>query len=254
MKSIKVIKIGGKVIDDEHKLGVFLREFVQVKEPKILVHGGGSIASKIGEQMGLQTKLIDGRRVTDSKTLEMITMVYGGLINKRIVAKMQSLGINALGLSGADLNIISANKRPSEPIDYGWVGDISNVNTTQLSQLLKQGITPVLAPLTHNNQGNILNTNADTIASEVASALSYEYKTELLLCFEQRGVMYREKLISKMNLMLYRHLKDTGIINNGMIPKIDVGFHALRKGVDRVCIRNFCISDELKSGTILVKN
>ncbi len=252
MKSLKVIKIGGKVIDDEQKLNSFLKDFASIKGPKILVHGGGSNATKIGERLGIEAKMIDGRRITDADTLEVITMVYGGLINKKIVSKLQSLGINAVGLTGADLNIIPARKRNPEPIDFGWVGDVETVHTAWLSQFLDSGVVPVLAPLTHDQQGQMLNTNADTIASSVVAALSNDFETELLYCFEQPGVMNNGKLITVMNLLLYRYLKDGGIITDGMIPKLDLGFSALKKGV-KVSIRSFEDVAKLESGTKLVK-
>jgi acetylglutamate kinase len=254
MNAVKVIKIGGKVIDDEQKLDAFLRNFVSIKEPRVLVHGGGSIASRVGEKLGIKPNMIDGRRVTDSETLEVITMVYGGLVNKRIVAKLQSLGANALGLSGADLNIITAKKRNPKPVDFGWVGDVEKVNSEWMSKLLNENVIPVLAPLTHDGNGNMLNTNADTIASSVASALSLDFEAELMLCFEQSGVMNDGKLITEMNRLLFRYLKDGGIVTDGMIPKIDVGFQALKNGTKKVSIRSFKDVAELDSGTQLVSN
>ncbi|MAO65377.1 MAG: acetylglutamate kinase [Balneola sp.] len=254
MRSVKIIKVGGKVIGDDQKLDRFLRSFVAIKEPKVLIHGGGSIASDIGKRLGIKPKMIDGRRITDSETLEVITMVYGGLVNKNIVAKLQSLGVNAVGLSGADLNIIPAKKRNPEPVDFGWVGDVEQVNSEWISTFLNEGVMPVLAPLTHDGNGNMLNTNADTIASLVASALSAEFNTELMLCFEQSGVMNGEKLITEMNRLLYRYLKDGGIVTDGMIPKIDVGFQALKNGTKKVSIRSFEDVAKPKSGTTLISN
>lgn len=253
MSSLKVIKIGGKVIDDDQKLDAFLKAFVSIEEPKVLVHGGGSIASKMGERLGIKPNMIDGRRITDAETLEVITMVYGGLVNKKIVAKLQALGVNAVGLSGTDLNIIPAKKRNPEPIDFGWVGDVKQVNTKWLTQFLNDDVIPVLAPLTHDGKGNMLNTNADTIASSVASALSGEFETELMLCFEQKGVMNNEKLVTEMNLLLYRYLKDGGVITDGMIPKLDLGFSALKSGVKNVSIRSYEAVAESNSGTTLVQ-
>ncbi len=252
MKTLKVVKIGGKVIDDEQKLDSFLKDFASIKEPKVLVHGGGSIATKTGKRLGIKPNMIDGRRITDTESLEVITMVYGGLVNKKIVAKLQSLGINAVGLSGADLNIIPAKKRNPEPIDFGWVGDVEEVNTSWLARFLDNDVVPVLAPLTHDQQGHMLNTNADTIASSVATALSKDFESELIFCFEQPGVMNNGKLITKMNLLLYRYLKDGGVITDGMIPKLDLGFSAFKKGVE-VSIRSFEDVAKLESGTRLVK-
>lgn len=253
MSSLKVIKIGGKVIDDDQKLDAFLKAFVSIEEPKVLVHGGGSIASKMGERLGIKPNMIDGRRITDAETLEVITMVYGGLVNKKIVAKLQALAVNAVGLSGTDLNIIPAKKRNPESIDFGWVGDVKQVNTKWLTRFLNDDVIPVLAPLTHDGKGNMLNTNADTIASSVASALSDEFESELMLCFEQKGVMNDEKLVTEMNLLLYRYLKDGGVITDGMIPKIDLGFSALKSGVKNVSIRSYEAVAESNSGTTLVQ-
>ncbi|MCH2450202.1 MAG: acetylglutamate kinase [Gracilimonas sp.] len=254
MSALKVIKIGGKVIDDNQKMDTFLEAFVSIREPKVLVHGGGSIASGMSERLGIKPNVVAGRRITDTETLEVITMVYGGLVNKKIVAKLQSLGVNAVGLSGADLNIISATKRDPEPVDFGWVGDVDQVNPEWVTTFLNKGITPVLAPLTHNGSGNMLNTNADTIASSVASALSSDFETELMLCFEQTGVMNGEKLITEMNQLLYRHLRDTGVVTDGMIPKIEVGFQALKNGVRKVNIRNFEDVAKPDSGTVFISN
>ncbi|WP_020404379.1 acetylglutamate kinase [Gracilimonas tropica] len=253
MKSVKVIKVGGKVIGDDQKLDRFLKSFAAIKEPKVLIHGGGSIASDIGKRLDIKPQMIDGRRVTDAETLEVITMVYGGLVSKSIVAKLQALGVNAAGLSGADLNIIPAKKRDPEPVDFGWVGDVEDVNTNWLTQFLNADVTPVLAPLTHDGAGNMLNTNADTIASSVASALSDDFDTELMFCFEQPGVMNDKKLITEMNLLLYRHLRDSGIVTDGMIPKLDLGFEALKNGA-KVSIRSFKDVAEPESGTTLVSN
>ena len=252
MKSVKVIKVGGKVIDDDQNLDAFLASLVSIKGPKVLVHGGGSIASKMGERLGIKPNMIEGRRVTDAETLEVITMVYGGLVNKKIVAKLQALGANAVVLSVADLNIIPAKKRNPEPIDFGWVGDVEKVNTQWISEFLNGDVIPVLAPLTHDGSGHMLNTNADTIASKIASALSEDFETELMFCFEQSGVMNEDKLITELNLLLYRHLKGTGIVTEGMIPKLDLGFAALTNGVKKVSVRSFKEVYKPKSGTTLV--
>lgn len=252
MDSVKIIKIGGKVIDEEAKLDAFLKDFAAVEGPKVLVHGGGSIASDMSRRMGIEPKLTEGRRITDAATLEVITMVYGGLVSKNIVAKLQALGANAAGLSGADLNLISAHKRPAKPLDFGWVGDVDQVNTSWLRIFFEQGTIPVLAPLTHDGHGHLLNTNADTIASAVASALAKELETELMYCFEQPGVMKNEQLITEMNLLLYRHLKDSGVITDGMIPKLDLGFSALKNGVRNVSVRSYQAVHQITSGTELV--
>lgn len=251
MKSVKVIKIGGKVIDNKAKLDAFLKDLAAVEGAKILVHGGGSIASKMGERLGIKPNMKEGRRITDDDTQELITMVYGGLVNKNIVAKLQSLGVNAAGLSGADLNLIPAKKRNPEPVDFGWVGDIEKVNPDWLLEFLRNDIIPVIAPLTHDGKGNILNTNADSIASFTASALAEFARVELMLCFEQAGVMKEDIMLPALTPDLYEELKAGQVITDGMIPKLDLGFAALKKGVKHVTIRSFEAVREEKAGTEL---
>lgn len=251
MKTIHVIKIGGKVIDDEAKLDAFLKDLSTLEGTKVLVHGGGSIASKMGKRLGIKPNMKDGRRITDDDTQELVTMVYGGLVNKRIVAKLQSLNVNAVGLSGVDLNVIHAQKRTPEPIDFGWVGDIDEVNTDWLLEFLQNDVIPVLAPLTHDGKGNILNTNADSIASFTASALAEFAEVNLWLCFEQAGVMKDKVLVPALTPELYKNLKSEKVITDGMIPKLDLGFSALEKGVQHVTIRSFESLTEEKTGTEL---
>lgn len=253
MESIKVIKIGGKVAENDASLDAFLNDFVALDGAKILVHGGGVIATKIGEKLGIKTTMIDGRRVTNKETLEVATMVYGGLINKKIVAKLQALKVNAIGLTGADLNLLKSRKRDPEPIDFGWVGDIEAVNREALISLIEKDITPVLAPLTHDGNGNLLNTNADSIASKVAQELAKEFEVELLLCFDMPGVMNGEKIVSEMNLLLYRYLQGNEVVIDGMIPKLDLGFEAINNGVKNVFIKSFKDLNDRKSGTRLSK-
>lgn len=253
MSSIKVIKIGGKVIDDENKLDQFLNDFVSIEGKKILVHGGGKIASDVALKLGIDTKMIDGRRITDSEMIDVVTMVYGGLVNKKIVAKLQALNCNALGLSGADLNVIRSTKRPSEPIDFGFVGDVEEVDGAILNNLLNEGITPVIAPLTHDGNGQLLNTNADNIAGFIATELAKDQDTELDLCFDLEGVLNGEKLLTQMNLLLYRHLEGIGVIKEGMIPKLDLGFKALNAGAKKVRIVGFNWVNDPDKGTRLVK-
>ncbi|GAB5410167.1 MAG: acetylglutamate kinase [Balneolaceae bacterium] len=253
MKSIKVIKIGGKVAENDEHLDAFLKDFVALNGAKILVHGGGIVATKIGEKLGIETTMIEGRRVTDKETLEVATMVYGGLINKKIVGRLQALGVNAAGFTGADMNLIQSKKRNPEPIDFGWVGDIEFVNLHGLKSLLGQEITPILAPLTHDGKGHLLNTNADSIASKVAQELAKEFEVELKLCFDMAGVLNEEKLITEMNLLLFRYLEGNGIIKDGMIPKLDLGFEALNNGVKEVTIQSFKSLKESNSGTRLSK-
>lgn len=229
-ESLKVIKIGGKVAEDEGQLQKFLHDFNEIEGKKILVHGGGVTATQIEKKLGIESQMIEGRRVTSKESLDVITMVYGGLINKKLVAKLQALGSNALGLSGADLNIIQAQKRNVEPIDFGFVGDIEKVNSEALKDLLEKNVIPVLAPLTHNMKGDLLNTNADSIAAFVAASLVEEYNTELVLCFEGEGVMNNGKLVTRMNKLLFRYLEGHEIIKDGMIPKIELGLAAYQKG------------------------
>lgn len=189
MDKLTIIKVGGKIVEEEQSLRQLLKDFSQIEGYKVLVHGGGRSATKLAEKLGIESRMVNGRRVTDRDTLEIVTMVYGGLVNKNIVAGLQALGVNALGLTGADMNIIRSEKRPVKEVDYGFVGDVKEVNTETLSSLIQQGIVPILAPLTHDKEGNILNTNADTIAGETAKALALKFDVTLIYCFEKRGVL-----------------------------------------------------------------
>ena len=242
-----IVKIGGKVIDDETSLDSFLQDFARLNGPKILVHGGGKIASDLGKKMGIEPVYHEGRRITDLPTLDLVTMVYGGLVNKKIVAKLQSLGENALGLTGADGNLLPAHKRPVRDIDYGYAGDIeaNEVNGPAIASLLDAGFTLVLSALTHDQQGHMLNTNADTIASVVAGGLSMQTNYEvdsLVYCFEQPGVLEdfeTKKVIGHIDLAKYQSLKNQGVISEGMIPKMDNAFNALKVGVKEVKIGHF---------------
>jgi len=240
MNKMYVIKIGGRVIDDDALLSEFLDQFVQIEEPKILVHGGGSQATAVARAMGIDVKMTNGRRITDADTLEIVTMVYGGLINKTLVAQIQKRGCNAIGLSGADGNIIRAHKRESHPVDYGHVGDIDQVHTDTLETFLDNGLTTVIAPLTHDGNGALLNTNADTIAAMIATAFTTKYEVELITCFEQAGVMEsRDEMQSVLHELSYEYftaLKNAGHVTDGMIPKIETGFQALESGVSDVKI------------------
>ena len=240
MNKLNIIKIGGNVIEDSKLLDSFLKDFANIKEYKILVHGGGKGASKLAEKLGVNTNIIDGRRITDSSNLEIITMVYGGKINKFIVAKLQGLNCNAIGVSGADCNSITAVKRPIKEIDYGFVGDIDKINTNLFKLLLENKITPVCCAISHDGKGQLLNTNADTIASVLAIELSKLYCVSLLYCFEKKGVLNIEKSDQKILELItptsYTNLKSKGVINSGMIPKIDNCFNALKSGVKIVKI------------------
>ena len=245
-----IIKIGGNVIDKEANLISFLDDFSKIDSKKILVHGGGKIATALGDKLNIQSKYIDGRRITDDETIDLVTMVYGGLVNKKIVAKLQSMQCNAIGITGADANLIPAKKRPIKEVDFGWVGDVSaeSINTDTWSLFLKNGLIPVAAPLTHDNNGHILNTNADTIASVTAVALSALYDVTLVFCFEKNGVLLdvndEDSVISKLTFNDYFSLKKSNKLFEGILPKIDNSFDAIDKGVKEVIIGN---SSELTS-------
>jgi acetylglutamate kinase len=249
-KSLYVIKIGGNVIDNSENLHRFLKDFTALPGYKVLVHGGGKVATQLSETLGITPKLVDGRRITDIETLRVVTMVYGGLINKNIVAQLQRYGNNAIGLTGADGDSIRAKKRPVKTIDYGFVGDLDgeSVRTQNLVQLLDAGFTPVFCALTHDGEGQLLNTNADTIASALAVALATVYKTTLIYCFEKKGVLKdindENSLIRQINPSSYTELKEQQIIHSGMLPKLDNAFAAIACGVDGVVIGH---SDDLSN-------
>lgn len=250
MEKLYVIKIGGGVIDHEEQLNNFLSDFNRLKGHKILVHGGGKIATKTAEQMGYQSILREGRRITDTNMLKVVTMIYGGLINKNMVSSLQALGTNAIGLTGADGNLIKAVKRPIvNDIDFGWVGDPTYVNVPLLKSLLDNGLVPIIAPLTHDDDGNILNTNADTLASVIASHLVESYEVDLVYGFEFPGVLEQiddpTSIVSNVNEITYSGLKEQGIINQGMIPKMDNCFEALKAGVNSVKIMSYSQIHEL---------
>ncbi len=240
MKTLKIIKIGGSIIDSSEALASFLNQFAKLKGQKLLVHGGGKLATKLAKQMDVPVKMNDGRRITDAETLDIITMVYAGKINKNIVAQLQSHQCNAIGFSGADGNTIVSEKRPPQPIDYGFVGDVKHVNTEALNLLLSHNITPVFCAITHNENGQLLNTNADTIASELAIGLGSIYNTELYYCFEKNGVLEDiendASVIENINTESYKTLKANNIIFEGMLPKLDNCFHAIHHNVQKVCI------------------
>lgn len=262
MKKLYILKLGGNIIDDPIRLDHFLEDFAKLPGPKILVHGGGKVATDLSQILGIDPKMINGRRVTDAETLKVVTMVYGGLINKNIVAKLQSSGCDAIGLSGADAGIIPARKRNILPYDYGFVGDITpdEINSDRITSLLDLGLTPVIAPLTHDRRGSLLNTNADTIASSLAVALSERYETHLLYCFEKAGVLENvqaeDSIIPSLSAEHYMSLKEQGKIAGGMLPKLDTAFGAIEKGVSFVWIGHAeqvysFIRDHENSGTRL---
>lgn len=237
---IKVVKVGGGIIENENDLATFLKSFAEIDGPKVLVHGGGRLATKMAEKLGYPTKMVEGRRVTDENMLEVVTMVYGGLANKKIVAQLQSVGVNAIGLSGADGNLIAAHKRPVKEVDYGWVGDIDAINTDLLLNLINSGFVPVIAPLSHNGEGKMLNTNADTIASTVSRALASKSNVQLILGFELDGVLRdfndKSSVIKKITPALFEQYKNEGIISDGMIPKLSNALDAVKDGVASVKI------------------
>lgn len=242
MKKLSVVKIGGNVIDNSEKLNQFLLDFTALPGDKILIHGGGKIATELGTSLGIEAKMVEGRRITDIETLRIVTMVYAGLINKNMVAQLQAKGSNAIGLTGADGNIIKAVKRPVKDIDYGFVGDLdeSSVSSDTLDSLLRAGLIPVLCAITHDGQSQLLNTNADTIASAVAVAMSSLYDTSLIYCFEKRGVMKDidddQSLVPLIRMDEFETLKAEGIVSGGMIPKLHNAFEAIKSGVSAVYI------------------
>jgi len=239
-QSVSIIKIGGNIIDNPIELTAFLADFAALEGNTILVHGGGKSATKLAQSMGLTPQMIDGRRITDVPMLEVVVGVYAGQINKEVVAKLQSKGSNAMGFSGADGNLIQSDKRNHPTIDYGFVGDVKKVNTNLLASLLDHGITPVICAITHDGKGQLLNTNADTIASELAIALSAQFETSLTYCFEKPGVLYDAEddtsVIEVINPELYDQLKTKQAIHSGMIPKLDNCFNSLSKGVKQIKI------------------
>ncbi|MRI01816.1 acetylglutamate kinase [Kriegella sp. EG-1] len=241
-EKLSIIKIGGNVIENEEELSKFLTSFSQLKGFKILVHGGGKLATQLANQLGIESKMFQGRRITDADSLKIITMVYAGLTNKNIVAKLQSNNCNAIGLSGADGNIIKAHKRPVRDIDFGFVGDIENVDASIIDQLLTINLTPVFCAMSHNKHGQLLNTNADTIASEIAIAMSTIYETTLYYCFEKKGVLMDvnddNSVVTEINSESYKQLLFDDVIADGMLPKMENCFHALKNNVKKVCIGN----------------
>lgn len=241
MRNITVIKVGGAIVEDEARLNDLLCRFASIDGPKVLVHGGGRRATKVAAALGIETKMVDGRRVTDADMLEVVTMVYGGLVNKNVVAQLQARGVNALGLTGADMNVILSHRRPlRNGVDYGFVGDVDQVDGQALTSLLERGVIPVMAPLTHDGKGSLLNTNADTIAAETAKALTPYFDVTLVYCFEKAGVLANpdddNSVIPVITKTDFATLAADGTISGGMKPKIENALAAVEKGVRRVII------------------
>lgn len=256
MEKLTIIKVGGKIVEEENTLKQLLERFSKIEGKKVLVHGGGRSATALATKLGIESKMVDGRRITDAETLKVVTMVYAGLVNKNIVANLQSLGLNALGLTGADMNYMRSDKRPVKTVDYGFVGDVKEVNASLLADLISKDVVPVLAPLTHDKKGNLLNTNADTIAGEAAKALAQYFDVTLTYCFEKKGVLRDENdddsVIAEINPQLFQEYVEKGIIQGGMIPKLENSFAAINAGVSKVVITK---ADELgnNSGTVITK-
>ena len=253
-QSLIIVKVGGAIVEQPDTLARLLKDFKTIPGYRILVHGGGRSATAMSARLGIESRMVDGRRITDEETLKVVTMVYGGLVNKSIVAGLQAAGISAIGLTGADGNVMTAVKRPVKDIDYGFVGDVTSVNASFLANLLEQGIVPVLAPLTHDGHGQMLNTNADTIAAEAAKALAPYFKVTLVYCFEKPGVLLHpdddNSVIPYISFYDFPRLVDDGTISGGMIPKIQNAFNALNAGVSSVLITSASSLDTMEGTTI----
>ena len=256
-EKLTVIKVGGKIVEEEATLNQLLADFSAIEGYKVLVHGGGRSATKLAAQLGIESKMVNGRRITDAETLKVVTMVYGGLVNKNIVAGLQAKGVNAMGLTGADMNVIRSVKRPVKDVDYGFVGDVEEVNAGLLADLIRRGVVPVMAPLTHDGQGCMLNTNADTIAGETAKALAQLFDVTLVYCFEKKGVLSDadddDSVIPVITPELFKEYVDKGIILGGMIPKLENSFSAIEAGVSQVVITLASVIHQQGCGTVIKK-
>lgn len=254
-EKLTIVKVGGKIVEEPETLAALLRDFSSIDGYKMLVHGGGRSATKVAAQLGIETTMVDGRRVTDTEMLNVVTMVYGGLVNKNIVAGLQGNGVNALGMTGADMNIIRSEKRPVKTVDYGWVGDVKEVNGVALASLIKSGVVPVIAPLTHDKAGHMLNTNADTMAGECAKGLAEIFDVHLVFCFEKAGVLRDENddnsVVTEIDRATYAQLLEDGIVSGGMIPKLDNAFEAISSGVSEVIITKASALNDLSLGSHL---
>lgn len=241
-EKLSIVKIGGNIIEDDAALNAFLKLFSKLEGKKILVHGGGKRATHIASKLGIESQMLNGRRVTDAETLEVITMVYGGLVNKNVVAKLQALNIDAIGLTGADVNSITSDKRPVKNIDFGFVGDVKKVAYNSIDKLIKADFTPVFCAITHDGKGQLLNTNADTITSQVAIGMSRLYETSIYYCFELNGVLKdindKNSVIKHINSKRYKELLSEGVIADGMLPKLENCFDALNNGVSTINMGN----------------
>ncbi len=256
-EKLTLIKVGGAIVEDEAQLNSLLQHFTAIEGRKVLVHGGGRRATQVAAQLGIESKMVNGRRITDAEMLQVVTMVYGGLVNKNLVAKLQAQGVNALGLTGADMDVLRSHRRPiKNGVDYGFVGDVDKADGARLQQLIEQGITPIMAPLTHDGAGNILNTNADTIAAETAKALAPYYDVTLIFCFEKAGVLADanddSSVIPAINHEDFSRYVADGTISGGMIPKIENALAAVDAGVERVII-TLANAIDGKHGTVISK-
>lgn len=255
MEKVTIVKVGGAIVEDNEQLAQLLTDFAAIPGKKVLVHGGGRRATKVAAALGIESKMVNGRRITDAQMLEVVTMVYGGLVNKNLVAKLQAKGVNALGLTGADMDVIHSHKRPvKDGVDFGYVGDVERANGKMLQALIQEGITPVMAPLTHDGNGNILNTNADTIASETAKALAPYYDVTLIYSFEKKGVLSNpdddNSVIPVITRSDFEKYQADGTIGGGMIPKIENALAAVDAGVKEVIITPATAIDG-KQGTVI---
>lgn len=255
MEKVTIVKVGGAIVEDNEQLAQLLTDFAAIPGKKVLVHGGGRRATKVAAALGIESKMVNGRRITDAQMLEVVTMVYGGLVNKNLVAKLQAKGVNALGLTGADMDVIHSHKRPvKDGVDFGYVGDVERANGKMLQTLIQEGITPVMAPLTHDGNGNILNTNADTIASETAKALAPYYDVTLIYSFEKKGVLSNpdddNSVIPVITRSDFEKYQTDGTIGGGMIPKIENALAAVDAGVKEVII-TLATAIDGKQGTVI---
>lgn len=256
-EKLTLIKVGGKIVEEEATLQALLSDFAAIEGRKVLVHGGGRSATKLAARLDIESQMVNGRRITDAETLKIVTMVYGGLVNKNIVARLQACGVNALGLTGADMDVIRSVKRPVKDVDYGFVGDVERVDATLLGDLIAKGVVPVMAPLTHDGCGNMLNTNADTIAGETSKALAQLFDVTLVYCFEKRGVLRDENdddsVIPQITRADFEQLVADGVVQGGMIPKLENAFEALRTGVSQVIITQASAINMPGEGTRIIR-